>query len=187
MVEQVATVREAIGPYVELAVDMHGRYDVQSAVRAADGLADLDLLWLEEPVPPENMEAMAEVRRRTSVPIAGGENLYTRYQFEPYLRLGAADTVMPGLAKFGGLAEGKRVANLAELHYVAFSPHNVSGPIGTLAAAHVCAAVSNFTYLEYHALDLGFWPDIVHHAAGPLLVDGSIELSEAPGLGDRTR
>lgn len=183
MVAQVAAVRAAIGLDIELAVDMHGRYDVQSAVRAADALADFDLMWLEEPVPPENPEAMAEVRSRTTVPIAGGENLYTRYQFEPYLRLGAADTVMPDLAKFGGLAEGKRVANLAELHYVAFSPHNVSGPIGTIAAAHVCAAVSNFTYLEYHALDLDFWTDIVRYEAGPFLVDGHIELSEAPGLG----
>jgi galactonate dehydratase len=183
MAGQVAAVREAIGPHIDLAVDMHGRYDIQSAVRAADALAEFDLMWLEEPVPPENIEAMAEVRSRTTVPIAGGENLYTRYQFEPYLRLGAADTVTPDLAKFGGLAEGKRVANLAELHYVAFSPHNVSGPIGTLAAAHVCAAVSNFTYLEYHALDLDFWEGIVHHQAGPLLVDGHIELSEAPGLG----
>ena len=183
MVGQVAAVREAVGPHIALAVDMHGRYDIQSAVRAADALAEFDLMWLEEPVPPENTEAMAEIRSRTTVPIAGGENLYTRFQFEPYLRLGAVDTVMPDLAKFGGLSEGKRVANLAELHYVAFSPHNVSGPIGTLAAAHVCAAVSNFTYLEYHALDLDFWEAIVEHEGGPLLVDGHIELSEAPGLG----
>jgi galactonate dehydratase len=97
--------------------------------------------------------------------------------------LRAADYVMPDVAKCGGLAEGKRIANMAELDYVPFAPHNVSSPIGTIAAAHVCAAVSNFAVLEWHAIDMPHWADFVRYSGGEIIQDGRIELTEAPGLG----
>lgn len=183
MIRTVAAVREAVGPSVEVAIDMHGRYDLPSAVRVAQALEPFGLLWLEEPVPPENPEAPAEVRRRTRTPICAGENLYTRFTFKALLAAGAVDVVMPDLAKCGGLAEGKRIANLAELDYVPFAPHNVSSPIGTVAAAHVCAAVANFTLLEFHAIHLPHWERFVRYAGGPVVRNGAIELTEAPGLG----
>jgi galactonate dehydratase len=93
------------------------------------------------------------------------------------------DVIMPDVAKFGGLAEGRRVAELAELHYLPFAPHNVSGPVGTVAAAHLCAALSNFTVLEYHALDLDFFEDLATYAAGTVVTDGYVQLTEAPGFG----
>jgi galactonate dehydratase len=183
MVGQVAAIREAIGDHVDLAIDMHARFDVPSAIRAAKSLESFDLMWLEEPVPPENLAALAEVRRSTSVPICAGENLYTRYPFKDLLQAGAVDVVMPDIAKFGGLGEGRRVADLAELYYVPFAPHNVSGPIGTVAAAHLCAAVANFTVLEYHAMDLDFFEDLVTYAGGPVVRAGHVHLTDAPGLG----
>jgi galactonate dehydratase len=183
MVARVAAVREAVGPGVEVAVDMHGRYDVPSAVRFAKAMERFDLLWLEEPVPPENLEALAEVRRNTSTPICAGENAYTRFAFKPMFDLKAVDCVMPDVAKCGGLSEAKRIANMAEIHYLPFAPHNVSSPVGTVAAAHVCAAVSNFTVLEWHAIDMPHWADFVRYPGGRIIRDGHIELTEAPGLG----
>lgn len=183
MVRQVSLLRETVGPTVDLAIDMHARFDLPSAVAAAQALEDFDLLWLEEPVPPENLSALAVVRSRTRTPICAGENLYTRHPFLDLLSAGAVDYVMPDLAKFGGLAEGRRVAELADLFYVPFAPHNVSGPIGTVAAAHVCASVTNFAVLEFHALDLDHFEDVVDYAAGPVVQDGHVPLSEAPGLG----
>jgi galactonate dehydratase len=183
MVGQVGAIRDAVGPDIDLAIDMHARFDVPSAIRAARALEPFDLMWLEEPVPPENLEALAEVRRATTVPICAGENLYTRFPFLDLFRAQAVDVVMPDVAKFGGLAEGRRVAELAELHYLPFAPHNVSGPVGTVAAAHLCAAVSNFTVLEYHALDLDFFDDLARYAGGPVVADGHVQLTEAPGFG----
>jgi galactonate dehydratase len=183
MVGQVGAIREAVGDNVALAIDMHARFDVPSAIRAARALEPFDLMWLEEPVPPENLAALAEVRRATSVPICAGENLYTRFPFLDLFRAGAVDVIMPDVAKFGGLAEGRRVAELAELHYLPFAPHNVSGPVGTVAAAHLCAALSNFTVLEYHALDLDYFEDLATYAGGSVVTDGYVQLTEAPGFG----
>jgi galactonate dehydratase len=183
MAKQVEWMRECLGPDVSLAIDMHARYNLPSAIRACRALESFDLTWVEEPTPPENLDALAEVRRNTAVPICAGENLYTRYPFRDLLDKRAVDIVMPDLAKCGGLAEGKRIADLAELSYVPFAPHNVSGPIGTIAAAHLCATVSNFTILEWHAIDLPYWHDLVKYDAGPVLTNGRIALTDAPGLG----
>jgi galactonate dehydratase len=183
MVARVAAVREAVDPNVEVAIDMHGRFDVPSSIRFARAVEPFDLLWLEEPVPPENLEALAEVRRNTRTPICAGENVYTRFDFKRLFELRAADFVMPDIPKCGGLAEGKRIANLAELDYIPLAPHNASSPIGTIAAAHVCAAVSNFAVLEWHAIHLPHWADFVRYSGGKVIQDGHIELTEAPGLG----
>jgi galactonate dehydratase len=183
MVGQVSAIRAAVGDDIDLAIDMHARFDVPSAIRAARALEPFDLMWLEEPVPPENLAALAEVRRSTSVPICAGENLYTRYPFLELFRADAVDVVMPDVAKFGGLSEGRRVAELAELHYLPFAPHNVSGPLGTVAAAHLCAALPNFTVLEYHALDLDYFEDLATYAGGPVVNDGHVVLTDAPGFG----
>lgn len=141
------------------------------------------MLWLEEPTPPENLDALAEVRRATSTPICAGENVYTRFGFRELFAKRAVDYVMPDVAKCGGLAEAKQIANLAELDYIPFAPHNVSSPIGTVAAAHVCAAVSNFSVLEWHAIDMPHWEDFVRYAGGKVIREGHIELTEEPGLG----
>jgi galactonate dehydratase len=183
MVARVAAVREAVGPDVDLAIDMHGRFDLPSSIRFARAVEPFDLLWLEEPTPPENLQALAEIRRHTRTPICAGENIYTRFDFKPLFDNRCVDFVMPDVAKCGGLAEGKRIANMAELEYVPFAPHNVSSPIGTIAAAHVCAAVSNFAVLEWHAIDMPHWADFVAYSGGEIIENGHIKLTEAPGFG----
>ena len=183
MVARVAAMREAVGPDVDLAIDMHGRFDLPSSIRFAQAVEPFDLLWLEEPTPPENLQALAEIRRHTRTPICAGENIYTRFDFKPLFDNRCVDFVMPDVAKCGGLAEGKRIANMAELEYIPFAPHNVSSPIGTIAAAHVCAAVSNFAVLEWHAIDMPHWADFVSYSGGTIIENGHIKLAEAPGLG----
>ncbi len=183
MIARVAAILEAVGPDVDLAIDMHGRFDLPGSIRFARVVEPFNLLWLEEPTPPENFDALAEIRCNTSTPICAGENIYTRFDFKRLFDGRCVDYVMPDVAKCGGLAEGKRIANMAELDYIPLAPHNVSSPIGTIAAAHVCAAVSNFAVLEWHAIDMPHWADFVSYSGGGIISDGHIQLTEAPGLG----
>lgn len=182
MVERIAAVREAIGPDIDLAVDMHGRYDTTSGIRVAQALAPYKIMWLEEPVPPENVAAMREVKRHSPVPICAGENLYLRWGFRDLIEQQAVDIIMPDIPKCGGLAECRKIANMAEVYYIPFAPHNVCGPIGTMASAHVCATVPNFLVLEWHWVDRPHWHELVL-ADPPIIRGGYIRLPDRPGLG----
>lgn len=183
IVGRVSDLRDHIGYEIDLAIDIHGRFDVPSAVQIVHELAPFRLMWLEEPVPPEIPNGLVEVRRKSRVPICAGENVYTRFGLHDLISRGAVDVVMPDIAKFGGLMDGIRVAGFAEMHGLPFSPHNVSSPIGTLAMAHVCAAISNFLILEFHGMDLDYWENLVTYGMGDIIQNGSIMLSDAPGLG----
>ena len=175
--------RAAIGDGVELALDCHARFDVPSAVQVARELAPFKLMWLEEPVPPDSVEALARVRAMSPVPICAGENAYTRFGLNALIQGQAVDIVMPDLAKCGGVMEGMRIAGLAELNGLPFAPHNVSSPVATMAMAHVCAAVPNFLVLEFHAMDLDYWEGLVSYAGGEVIQGGAVPLAEAPGWG----
>ncbi len=183
IVRRTARVRAAIGNSIDFAVDGHGRFDVPSAIQLARELAPFKLMWLEEPVPPDSIEALARVRAASPVPICAGENVYTRFGLNALIQGGAVDVVMPDLARCGGVAEGMRIASLAELSGLPFAPHNVSSPVGTMAMAHVCAAIPNFLILEFHAMDLDYWEDLVVYAGGTVIQNGAVTLAEAPGWG----
>lgn len=185
MYDQMAAARQAVGPNIDICADMHGRYDFPTGQRAAKVLEPLNLMWLEEPIPAENVDAYAEIAKSTSTPICAGENHYLAYGFRPLLEKGAVDIVMPDLQKAGGLGEGQRIANLANLYYVPFAPHMVASYLGAMAAAHVCASVPNFMILEwqiyYHKEPM--WKEIVNFD-GPEFVDkGFIKVSDKPGIG----
>jgi galactonate dehydratase len=182
MVERVTAVRAAVGPTIDLAIDLHGQYDTHSGIQIARALAPFNLMWLEEPVPPENIAALREVTAIGVVPICAGENLYTRYGLRDLITTQAAHIIMPDIAKCGGLSEARKIAGLAELYYIPFAPHNVSSPVGTIAACHVCATIPNFLILEWHAFDHPHWEDLVQ-GEKPIIKDGYITLGDAPGLG----
>ena len=182
MVERVAAIREAIGPDVDLAIDLHGRYDTASGIRIARAMEPFDLLWLEEPVPPENVAAMREVKSHSRVPLCAGENLYLRWGFRDLIEQQAVDIVMPDIPKCGGLSECRKIANMAEVYYIPFAPHNVCGPLGTMASAHVCAAVPNFLALEWHWVDYEGWEELAA-GDGPVIRNGQVVLTERPGIG----
>lgn len=182
MVERVAAVREAVGPGVDLAIDMHGRYDIASAIAVARAMEPFRLLWLEEPVPPENVAAMREVKRVSPVPLCAGENLYLRWGFRDLLEQQAVDVIMPDIPKCGGLSECRKIANMAEVYYVPLAPHNVCGPLGTLASAHVCATIPNFLIMEWHWIDYEGWDEMTIQEQ-PIIRDGHVVLTDRPGIG----
>ena len=182
MVSLIEMTCQAAGSEIAVAADVHTRLDVPSAIRLARDCEQFHLLWLEEPVPPENIDAMREVKRATSTPICAGENLYLRHGFRDLLEKQAVDIIMPDIPKCGGLSECRKIANMAELYYIPFAPHNVSSPIGTLASAHVCATVPNFLVLEFHWLHRDYWTTIIQEKED-IIRDGYITLTDRPGIG----
>jgi gluconate/galactonate dehydratase len=183
MVSLVAALRKALGKDVDLAIDCHWNYGVNDAVRLARACEPFDLLWLEDPVPPENTDALRRVTAATTTPIATGENHYQRHQFRELLEREAVDILAPDFQKVGGLLEGRRIADMADVHYIAVAPHNISGPIGTLASVHLAAAIPNFLALEWHAASVPFFDDLVAGRRGPMIERGYVRLPEKPGLG----
>lgn len=182
MIRKVAFMRESLDKRIDLAVDMHGRYDMTTGKRVAIELAPFKLLWLEEPVPPENVDAMRDIRQSTSTPICCGENLFLRHGFREVLERRAADIIMPDIQKCGGLLESRKIADMAHTYYVPVAPHCVVSPIGTMASCHVCAAIPNFLVLEWHWLSrLDLWKNFVKE--GEIIENGFIILPDRPGIG----
>lgn len=181
MVDQAFEIREAVGS-LDLAIDLHGRYDATAGLALAQALERLNLMWLEEPVPPENIDALAKITQATRTPICAGENLYMRHGFRDLLQKQAADIIMPDISKCGGLSECRKIANLAELYYIPFAPHNNSSALSTVADAHVCASVPNFLALEFHRYGDPTWDEVIL-SEEPAIQRGHVVLGEKPGLG----
>jgi galactonate dehydratase len=184
MVDQISAAREAVGPNIDICVDMHGKYDATTGHQVAKRLEPLNLMWLEEPIPAENPEAYKSITDSTSTPICAGENHYLAYGFRRLLEIGAVDIIMPDLQKAGGLGEGQRIANLANLYYVPFAPHMVASYLGAMASAHVCASVPNFLILEwqiYFHTDPMFKEIVTFE--GPMVENSFITVSNKPGIG----
>lgn len=180
--EAIELVRNGIGPDVELLIDLHGNYNVASALRCIRALEPYDIAWFEEPLPPESIDALRRLRTQTDAPLCVGERLYTRWDFLPVFRDGLADFVMPDVCWTGGISELKKIATLAEAHAVPIAPHGALGPVQTIASAHVALGVPNLYRLELIAPQ---WTELYDAClAEPLdLCDGSLRLSDRPGLG----
>ena len=181
MARMVESVRETVGPEIDLAVDAHGAFDVAAAIRLGEALEPYKLLWIEDPIPMENMAALAKVAEATTTPICTGELLAARFQFRELFARQAADIVMPDLARAGGVLEMKKIAALADTYYVPVAPHNMVGPVATIASAHLCACVPNFLVLEYQLGDVE-WIDELISRPVPIR-DGHLDLFDTPGLG----
>ncbi len=185
MLDKVRFMREALPARIELAVDMHGRYDVGTAKRVAKELEPFKLLWLEEPVPPENVDALRDVRESTSTPICCGENLYLRHGFRELFEKRAVDIIMPDIQKCGGLLEARKIADMAHTYYIPMAPHCQASPIGAMASCHVLAAIPNALVLEWHwghpAARMARWKQIVKE--GDIIEKGFITVPDRPGIG----
>jgi galactonate dehydratase len=182
MVSLVEAVRQAVGDEVDIAVDCHSSFDLPSSVRLARELESYQLLWLEEPIPPKNLAALANLTASANVPICVGENLYTRFEFRELFERQAANIIMPDVQKTGGVLESKRIADLASAYYVPMAPHCVTSPVGTMASVHLCASLSNFLILEYHMIDVPWWANLAM-TDDPIVQNGYITVPEKPGLG----
>lgn len=177
----MAAIRDAVGESVDVMVDCHGRHSPGNAVEFCRVLAPFRPLFIEEPVPPENVDAMAEVRRLSPVPIATGERLVTRHQFRPVFEKQACHVIQPDLCHCGGLAEAKKIAAMAEAYYMGVAPHNPLGPVANAAALHFALSTPNFLIQEDMLTDVPWrWEVVRHH----LEMKGGYWLpSDTPGLG----
>jgi galactonate dehydratase len=187
MYNSMAAVRKEIGPHLDICCDMHARYDAPTGRKVAKVMEPLNLMWLEEPVPADNVDEYKFITHETTTPICGGENFYLTYGFTRLLSEGAVDLIMPDLQKCGGLGEGMRIANLAQNYFTPFSPHMVGSFLGCMATAHVCAAVPNFHILEWQqAFDTEpRWKEIVKYKGSdkPFIEKGFLTVSNEPGIG----
>ena len=181
IVERLETVRRATGPDFEICVDCHMQYNVPDAIRVANALAHLKLLWLEDPTPITNPDSCAQVRAKSPVPICVGE-MFIAEQFRLFVDRGACDILHPDVLFCGGLHELRRIADYAELHHLPVAFHGNGGALATIAAAHAGVASRNFLGLEYHFIETPWLGEYVRRD-GPLFRDGHVELTDAPGLG----
>ena len=177
----VAAVRRAVGDSVDLLIEVHGRLDVPTAVMMGQRMAEFSPLWFEEPVPPESVAALAEVRSRVPIPVASGERCFDRFRFEEMLRAGAADVFQPDVCHVGGLLEMKRIADLARTGYKPVSGHNPNGPVANAMTLHVAASTPNFSLLETMMSDIPWRAEVVREDLQ--FADGAMSVPRSPGLG----
>jgi L-alanine-DL-glutamate epimerase-like enolase superfamily enzyme len=177
-----AGVRKAVGNEVGLAIDCHWNYGVDAAVQLARALEPCNLLWLEDPVPPENIRAVGEVQRNTRTTIATGENHYRPLDFQQLITDAGLRVLAPDVQKIG-LWEGRKIANLCDMHFVNLTLHNISSPVGTMAGVHLCAAIPNVIALEWHAASVPFFDELVLGSDGPMIREGRVAVPDRPGLG----
>ena len=185
-VETVRVVREAVGPDVELLIEVHRRLAPMHAVRVAQAMEPYRPFWYEEPVSARNVDALAACRRDIRLPIVTGEELYTKAEFREVFDKQAADIINPDICNCGGLLELKEIAAMAEPYFVTVSPHNYnSTTIGLAATLQLAACIPNFLITEYF---VNFEERGAEIAVEPLRVDGGyITLPQGPGLGVELR
>ncbi len=172
-------VRDVVEDRADLLFGTHGQFSTAGAIRLAKALEPYDPLWFEEPVPPDNVGALAQVAAATSIPVATGERLCTKAEFAPILRGGAAAILQPALGRAGGIWEGKKIAAMAEVYNAQMAPHLYAGPIEWAANIHLAASIPNLLMCE--CIETPFHDALI---GGTIRVEeGFVSPPEAPGLG----
>ncbi len=177
----VAAVREAVGNEVDLLIEGHGRFNVPTGIKIARELEQFKPMLFEEPVPPDNLEALKAVRDKSPVAISAGERLYTAKEFKQLFEMRAADYIQPDVSHAGGIMQLKKIAAMAEAYYIPFAPHNPSGPVANAATLQVAACCPNFSILEIMYSDVTWRKDVTNESLE--YKDGYITIPDKPGLG----
>jgi len=181
-VKVVKAMREALGPDIDLMLDIHRRLAPMHAIELSKRLEEFEPYWFEEPCQAENIEAIAEVRAKTRIPVMTGENIFTKAGFRPVLEQRAADIINPDVSICGGILELTEIAAMAEPFFVAMSPHNYNSTLMALSATvHASACMPNFLITEYFLPFVELGDRICRNQLKP--VNGYIPLPTAPGLG----
>ena len=181
-IDAVAAYREAAGTEVDLCIEIHRRLTPTEAITLARGIEQFHPLFYEDPILPDNFEAMALVASNVNIPIATGERLHTIHEFQSLLRTGAVQYVRPDVCLVGGLTHGKKIASVAEAHYVGVVPHNPLSPISTAACLQLAACIPNFTIQEYPKGELE--SPKIDMVKEPLRQEnGFLIIPDAPGIG----
>ncbi|AKU09839.1 mandelate racemase/muconate lactonizing enzyme family protein [Haloferax gibbonsii] len=181
-VARVEAVRDAVGKKVELGIESHGILAPQAAVDCAELIEPFDPLFIEEPVPPENHDAMRRIRNRVNIPVATGERLLTTRDYRDFFQHPTpADIVQPDVNNCGGILQLKKIAAMAHAEYIPVAPHNSRGPVATAAAAHAATTIPNFFILEYIPDQPAWRQELL--VDEETVEDGFYHLPEGPGLG----
>ncbi len=176
-VARIEAIRDALGKDLDLAVDFHGRLGPAMSIWLARELEPYTPIFIEEPCLPENVDTLATVARATTIPVATGERLFTKWGFREVLEKQAAAVLQPDLAHCGGILEGRKIAAMAECYFAAIAPHNPLGPVNLAASVQLAACTPNFLVQEFATLGEGY-------LERPFVArDGYIDLPAAPGLG----
>jgi galactonate dehydratase len=182
-IARVKAVRNAVGPKIDLMLDVSAELTTDGIVRLARKLEDQDIMFLEEPVDPSDIEALKKVSEHVHIPIAVGERLYTRYGFRRVLELHAADVIQPDIGNTGGIMEAKKIAAMAEVYNMRVQPHNCASPVSTAAALQLDACIPNFLIQELYPYRVPAHFQIVDHAPESDVKDGFLPIPSRPGLG----
>jgi galactonate dehydratase len=177
----IEKLRLALGDEIDIMIDFHGRTYPAVAIQYINAIAEFAPYFCEEPSPPENIDALLQVRQAVSVPIATGERLVTRHQFRRVFELQACHIIQPDLCHCGGLAEARKISAMAETYYIGVAPHNPLGPVANAVALHFALATPNFVIQEDMLGDVPWRWDVVQHSLESK--DGYWSKTEAPGLG----
>jgi galactonate dehydratase len=176
-VARFAHLREVVGPDCDLAIDFHGAVSPATAMLLIKGLEPYQPMFVEEPVQAQNVDILADVARKTHLPIATGERIFTKWGFREILEKRAATILQPDLCHAGGITEVRLIAGMAEAYYASIAPHNPMGPISLAAGIQLAASIPNFMCQEQVSLGQGYLKQ-------PFRVEqGYIPLPEGPGLG----
>jgi galactonate dehydratase len=177
-------IREAVGMQMEIAVELHSRWNLQSAIRIAEALEEVKPLWYEDPIRMDNADALAQFARSTRVPTTASETLATRYAFREMLEKDAIGIVMLDPGWVGGISEARRIADLADAYHRPFAPHDCTGPIVYTAGTHLCLGSPNAMIQEgVRAYYLGWYQDVL--TVLPDIQNGYVAAPSGPGLGTR--
>ncbi len=180
---RVAAVRDAVGPDVDILVEVHGNLGTTSAIEFGRRIVDLRPFFYEEPVDAMNVEAMLKVSQNVPLPIAAGERLYTRYGFREYIEKQALDILQPDMGLAGGISEVKKIAAYAETYDIHVQPHNCAGPVSTAAAVQLDTCITNFVIQEWFPYRTDGTYELVEEALEPKAEDSTYTLPDTPGLG----
>jgi galactonate dehydratase len=182
----VEDIRNTVGDTMEIAIEGHARWNLPEATKIARALQPYDIMWLEEIIPPDNIESYARLKADTTIPLCVSERLFTRFGFRQVIEANAADIIMPDMAWTGGLTETRKICSLADTYYLPVTSHDCIGPVAVWSAAHLMLHVPNALVVEtVRAYYNGWYNEVMTE---PLPVsDGMISLSDKPGLGTSLR
>ena len=180
MVDFVDGFRQKLGKTYDIALECHARYDVETAIQLCRLMEPFRLMWVEEPIPSDDVDAMLRVRNNTRVPIAAGENIYSRYGYREFLEKEALSIIQPDMSKTGGLLETRQIASMAEVYSIPMAPHGVASPLATMAYAQVCVTAPNVMILEWTYYLNRLYTSLTEPVQ---LEDGFLEVTDRPGIG----
>jgi len=182
----VEDIRNAVGDKIEIAIEGHARWNLPEAAKIARALEPYDVLWLEEIMPPDNVEAYVRLHAETRIPLCVSERLFTRFGFRQVVEKNAADIIMPDMAWTGGITETRKICALADTYYLPITSHDTIGPVALWSAAHLMLHIPNAMIMEtVRAYYEGWYNDVMTERIP--ISGGMLALPDRPGLGTALR